>query len=268
MSHNTTSEKSFSQPNNSIIAGIECLQWLASSARPLGNAEVARVMGIDRNRANRILKTLVMMGIARQTADRKFSVGSGFHVLAAQSLYASGILRPALPVLESLNRYKCIVAYGVLWKDMVSYLYYHFPGSDIVQAIGFKQPVPALDSSIGRVLLAELDDTQVDALYGKRDLSGYGGLKGLKDELHQIRIEGFSRHAYHGKPDKITEAYPIRQEGKVVAAVALANFPEGSNGRKQLSALKRSCLEIEAALVERHESLHEPEEAWHPLGVV
>ncbi|MEZ0296661.1 MAG: helix-turn-helix domain-containing protein, partial [Candidatus Methylacidiphilales bacterium] len=63
---------SFSQPNQSVLAGIECLQWLASSHHPISNIEMARRMNVDRNRANRLLKSLVMAGMAQQTPDRKF----------------------------------------------------------------------------------------------------------------------------------------------------------------------------------------------------
>src|SRR5690348_18426155 len=78
-----------SQPNQSLIDGIATLQALATSSEPAGCRELARRLGIDATKVNRLLKTLAYLGIARQTADRKYAPGPGMHVLAAQSLFAS-----------------------------------------------------------------------------------------------------------------------------------------------------------------------------------
>ena len=84
------------QPNKSLIDGITTLQALATSPDPVGCRELARRLDIDPIKVNRLLKTLAYLGIARQTADRKYTAGPGMHVLAAQSLFASGLIRRAL----------------------------------------------------------------------------------------------------------------------------------------------------------------------------
>ena len=81
------------QPNKSLIDGITTLQALATSPDPVGCRELARRLDIDPIKVNRLLKTLAYLGIARQTADRKYTAGPGMHVLAAQSLFASGLIR-------------------------------------------------------------------------------------------------------------------------------------------------------------------------------
>ena len=83
------------QPNQSLIDGIATLQALAMSPEPIGSRELARQLGIDSTKVNRLLKTLAYLGIARQTANRKYTAGPGMHVLAAQSLFASGLIRRA-----------------------------------------------------------------------------------------------------------------------------------------------------------------------------
>ena len=76
---------------------------------------MARQLGANPTRVNRLLKTLAYLGIARQTANRKYTPGPGMHVLAAQSLFASGLIRRAMPVLEDLRRFGHTVAMGVLF---------------------------------------------------------------------------------------------------------------------------------------------------------
>ncbi|RRQ95553.1 transcriptional regulator, partial [Enterococcus faecalis] len=93
------------QPNQSLIDGINTLQALASSPEPIGCRELARQLDSDPTKINRLLTTLAYLGIARQTANRKYTAGPGMHVLAAQSLFASGLIRRALPELEQLRRY-------------------------------------------------------------------------------------------------------------------------------------------------------------------
>ena len=129
------------QPNKSLIDGITTLQALATSPDPVGSRELARRLDIDPVKVNRLLKTLAYLGIARQTADRKYTAGPGMHVLAAQSLFASGLIRHALPVLENLRRFGHTVALGVLWQDNVSYLFHAPPGIEASRGSRTHRPV-------------------------------------------------------------------------------------------------------------------------------
>src|SRR3569832_995305 len=121
-------QKPNAQPNQSLIGGITTLQALATSPEPVGCRGLARRLHADPTKLNRLLRTLANLGIARQTANRKYTAGPGMHVLAAQSLFASGLIRRALPELEALRRFGHTVALGVLWGDNVSYLFFVPPG--------------------------------------------------------------------------------------------------------------------------------------------
>jgi DNA-binding IclR family transcriptional regulator len=158
------------QPNKSLIDGITTLQALATSPYPVGCRELARRLDIDPVKVNRLLKTLAYLGIARQTADRKYTAGPGMHVLAAQSLFASGLIRHALPVLENLRRFGHTVALGVLWQDNVSSLFHAPPGIEASRGLGRIGLLPATTSGIGIVLLSEYEDDDVRELYTDREL--------------------------------------------------------------------------------------------------
>src|SRR3569832_2831769 len=121
-------QKPNAQPNQSLIEGITTLQALATSPEPVGCRELARRLQADPTKINRLLKTLAYLGIARQTANRKYTAGPGMHVLAAQSLFASVLIRRALPELEALRRFGHTVALGVLLGVNVSYLFHAPPG--------------------------------------------------------------------------------------------------------------------------------------------
>ena len=183
-----------SQPNQSLIDGIATLQALATSSEPAGCRELARRLGIDPTKVNRLLKTLAYLGIARQTADRKYAPGPGMHVLAAQSLFASGLIRRALPVLEALRRFGHTVALGVLWEKNVSYLFHAPPGVEASHGLGRIGLLPATTSGIGMVLLSEHEDQEVRELYAGADIPQFpGGIEPLLAKLDEVRRLGYAR---------------------------------------------------------------------------
>ncbi len=174
------------QPNRSLVGGLDCLAYLASVGRPVGSREAARELGLEPTRANRLLGTLAWMGLAERTADRKYTPGAGLHVLAAMSLRGSRLLGAAVPHLGRLGERfaDCSVALGVLWRRHVVYLYFAGPGEDARVAVASRDLFPAEQSSIGRVLLARMNDAEIRDLYA----GGETGLpEGLLDEINEIR---------------------------------------------------------------------------------
>lgn len=198
------------QPNQSLIDGIATLQALAVSPEPVGNRELARQLGFDATRVNRLLKTLAYLGIARQTANRKYTSGPGMHVLAAQSLFASGLIRNALPVLEKLRRFGHTVALGVLWNDSVSYLFHAPPNVETAQGLGRIGLLPASSSGIGMALLAQHEDEHLAELYEGKDIPSFpGGLPDLLAALAVTRQQGYARIAVSPDQEKHTVAVHV-----------------------------------------------------------
>jgi DNA-binding IclR family transcriptional regulator len=154
------------QPNQSLIDGLSVLQALASAGRPVGSREMARLLSLEPTRVNRLLKTLSATGVARQREDRRYEPGPGMHVLAAQSMFGSGLLRLALPILETLRKRDLSVAIGVLWRRHVAYLVHALPRQPIAAGLGRAGLYPAEQSSIGIVLLASQRDADIRACFG------------------------------------------------------------------------------------------------------
>lgn len=233
------------QPNQSLIDGIVTLQALAVSAEPVGCRELARQLDFDPTKVNRLLKTLAYLGIARQTANRKYTAGPGMHVLAAQSLFASGLIRRALPALEELRRFGHTVALAVLWNDSVSYLFHAPPGVDASRAVGRIGLLPATTSGIGMALLAELDNADVEALYAKRTIPSFPeGIATLIARLEEIREAGYAR--VHVADDRDHHTVAIALGDPVHAGLGVSGWiPEGGTG-DIVAALRSAAAEIEA----------------------
>ncbi|HEY0332429.1 MAG TPA: helix-turn-helix domain-containing protein [Stenotrophomonas sp.] len=231
------------QPNQSLIDGIVTLQALATAPEPVGCRELARRLDANPTRVNRLLKTLAYMGIVRQTADRKYTAGPGMHVLAAQSLFASGLIRRALPVLESVRRFGHTVAMGVLWNDSVSYLFHAPPGIEAARGLGRIGLLPATTSGIGIVLLAQLPDEEVRELYGDREIPMFaGGIESLLETLAQTRQQGYAR--VHVADDRDHHIVAMAMGEPVYAGIAMSGWIPESATTELVEALRLAAQEI------------------------
>ncbi len=239
----TPTNKKNAQPNQSLIDGITTLQALATSDRPVGGRELSRRLGFEPTRVNRLLKTLAYLGIARQTSDRKYTSGPGMHVLAAQGLFASGLVRRAVPALEELRSYNLVVAMGVLWQDVVSYIYHAPPGIASSEALGRVGVFPATRGGIGLSLLADLEDEEVIEIYDGKEIENFPqGIGQLLDELNQIRSKGFTRRLV--KPEQNQHTLAINVGQPTHSAIALSGWIPEENSAQLLSALEKAKTSI------------------------
>ena len=231
------------QPNQSLIDGIATLQTLATSPEPIGGRELARRINLDPTKVNRLLKTLTYLGIARQTSNRKYTAGPGMHVLAAQSLFASGLIHRAMPVLENLRQFGHTVALGVLWNDSVSYLFHAPPGLEVSRGLGRIGLLPASTSGIGMVLLSELLDDDVREIYQDREIARYPkGIEQLLEKLAEIRQLGYARIKV--EDDRGHHIVAVSTGDPVHAGVALSGWiPEGAT-EELVTKLRAGAMEI------------------------
>lgn len=237
--------KKNAQPNQSIIDGITCLQALVAESKPVAMSALAGRLGIERTRMNRILKTLAYLGLARQTANRKYTCGPGIHVLAAQSLFASGLLHRALPALNALrDQVRMGVAMGMLWQDKVSYLYHaslHSAENPIARVGSF----PATQSGIGMALLAEQSDESIAHTYASViPIPGpYKGLTDLLEKIRAIRTMGYAFILSGTIAPTYTMAIPIGQPA--FCAIGIADLRQSDDLDTCLNLLRTTARQIE-----------------------
>lgn len=231
------------QPNQSLIDGIATLQALATSPEPVGSRELARRLDIDTTKINRLLKTLAYLGIARQTANRKYTAGPGMHVLAAQSLFASGLINRALPILEGLRRFGHTVALGVLWGDSVSYLFHAPPGIEASRGLGRIGLLPATTSGIGIILLSELEDDEVRDIYRDKDIPMFAdGIEQLLAKLGEVRALGYAR--VHVADERDHHVVAVSTGDPAHAGIALSGWIPEAATEPLVVALREAAPEI------------------------
>jgi len=208
---------------------------------------------MDPTRANRLIKTLAHLGMADQTADRKYIPGPGMHVLAAQSLFASGLIRDALPHLETLEMHSRVVAMGVRWKTHVSYLYHRCPGMSAAEAMGRVGLFPAHASGIGLILLAQLTDSEVIDLYTQNPVHPAPDRRVLRQQLARIRRQQFARVPAPG--DSGTYSIAVALEQNAHAAIALSGHMTHAEQQQLVKALYECAESINQTRTQRKAEL-------------
>jgi DNA-binding IclR family transcriptional regulator len=231
--------KSPAQPNQSLIDGLEVLKLLAVHEGGIGSREAARQLGLEPTRANRLLKTLGALGLARQGADAKYAAGPGMHVLAAQSLVGSGFVRRSIAPLESLRDLGLTVAMGVLWRRQVCYLYFAGPTTSPTDALGGRGLFAAERSAIGMPLLAALPDVDVRSLYADADA---GALDAVLAGLRGVHEQGYAHLPADAGRD--AAAVGVAVGAPPYAAIALAGAFNPANVPKLVQRLHAAATAI------------------------
>ncbi len=230
-----------SQPNQALIDGLAVLQALAMSGEPVGSREMGRVLGIEPTRVNRLLRTLAHLGMASQTPDRKYVPGPAMHVLSAQSLFGSGLVRNAVGPLQALARFDMVVALGVLWRDNVCYLYHAAPGMPLAIAMGRVGLFPASRSGIGHAILTQMPEDAVRALYADAPPDGYATVDALLADLAIVRERGWS-YVPHESDGTVTVGVALGEPA--YAAIALSGPIAETDVREYVAALNAAAVEI------------------------
>lgn len=235
------------QPNRSLADGMAVLLQLVSAGRPVGSRELARELGFEATRVNRLLGTLAGLGMAERTAQRKYLPGPGVHVMAALSLGGSRLLPAALPVLTDLQNTTGLgVALGVLWRRHACYLFHGGADRPLAEGIAGHHLYAAEQSSIGLALLAAMPAAEVDLIFSSPNSGG------LDRETLARRLALARQHGFADNEDRsiaVVIAAAGRSAQQPVAAVALIGVPSPPP-ETAIQALKAAAQAIAVRLAE------------------
>ncbi|WP_034916804.1 hypothetical protein [Erwinia sp. 9145] len=228
-----------SQPNQSLIDGIRCLQYLVSSNKAIGCRELARKMGMNSTKVNRLLMTMMSVGLTMQDKRRRYLPGPGIHALAAQAIRGSSLFSQALPLLESHAPKDIVVAMGVLWEDQVIYLYHSKPGGQVSQALAGFHMLPAWESVIGMSLLAAESDEDLRLRFTGEQWQHMAPL------LARQRAEG--QLVWLHDDGEISIAEPLRHSHAALAFARIydADDAEIARRRQQLASLAERLISVQ-----------------------
>lgn len=243
----------------SLARGLAVLLAFSQRQAALSTSDVAEICGLSRAAARRFLMTLTHLGYLRTVGNR--------YVLSVKSLdlgYAylstSGSVDLIQPCLEDLSA-TCseTSSLGILDDGQVIYIARTPTRRRIALRVGIGSRIPVYASSLGKAILAFMDDREVDALIGILDLKPLTDRTitdpaRLRKELRTVRRTGYAVAVSELEPGVASIAVPIRnQDNRVIAAINVSTHESvhapDSLAEKFLEPLLATKRQIEAALV-------------------
>lgn len=208
-----------------LARGLDVIRAFQPLQPVMSLAAVAGAAGLARPTARRILLTLEQLGYVR-SAERGFELTPRVLDLGIPYVLSRGLWDVARPHMERL-----------VARTQESSSVAQLDGSDIVYVARVAVPkiitlavtigtrFPAMQTSLGKVLLAALPPDEAERVLAEPSRSGVTprwlpGLAERTAELRQVRARGWSLTDQHLAPGIRSVAAPLRDgDGRVVAAM-------------------------------------------------
>jgi len=212
-----------------LVKGLRVLSAFSEQRRELRLVDVAELTGIPIATAFRLLRTLEEEGYIEQLDGGRFRPGPYVLSLGYAALQGQDLVEAATVRLKRLaDETGETVNLGVLVGANVLYLV-RIRNTDLVTAnvqVGSMLPAPC--SSMGKMLLAYLDRSEVEQLIHKRDFIHCRGPRAPRSiaELHR-RLSEVRKREWAFQDEEVAHglrsvAAPVRDATSVVAAADLA----------------------------------------------
>lgn len=202
----------------SLARGLQVLLAFSEKQNPSSIAEIARRTGLDRAVARRCIHTLECLDLVRRDGTRYLL---DVNVLNLGHAYFSSIelVQRAQPVLDALGEAvhtNCALA--MLNRSDVVYLVRTQSRRLTQRSLGMGSRLPAHCTSLGRVLLAQLDKEDMDEYFKQASLlrltahtvTDETTLRGV---LSQVRSAGFAIVNQEVELDLVGIAIPVKMRG-------------------------------------------------------
>ncbi len=243
---------------STLERGLSVLRSFSRERPEMTLSEVASVTGLSPAVARRCLHTLVELGyIGRK--DKLFLLTPevmGFASAFLESMNLEEMIRPHLQVVRDRTGDSSSLA--VLSGGDVLYLIHVSTNRMVRLAAGIGTRFPAYATSLGRILLAQLSDAELDAYLAQTEFRRFTDKtitdpSRLKKIMQQARSNEYAMTQDELDYGIVSVAVPIRAGGPgVVAAIncstATSRIESGEMLDTRLPYLKEAAREIEIEL--------------------
>jgi IclR family transcriptional regulator, pca regulon regulatory protein len=242
-----------------LARGLEVIAAFTSQNEQLTLADIAKLVKLSRATVRRYLLTLENLGYV-EASGRYFRLSPRVLILAQAYLSSSLLPRVAQPFLERLSSSldeSCLVA--ILNGDEVIYVARSARKrmTSMVRDVGAH--LPAYCTSVGRVLLSNLSEDELDRYLQRAELRAFTPLtivdKGqLRQELAAVRQQGYSIIDQELEHGLLSLGVPlINSSGRSVAAMSVSTQVTRTGVDRLLDtylpALRQTTVELRPLLV-------------------
>lgn len=244
-----------------LVRSLVVLRHIAAGNRCRNLSRAAKETGVNRTTLIRILATFEAEGIIEPLPEEGgWRLGPGLITLARTALDERDIVQVARPVLRDLVADLGLSAHlAVRDGTDVIYLARETPVSFLASTVREGTRLPAHATTIGRILLAELDSAQIREMYAGRVLTPFTkrsptDLDALVGLLEADRRNGFAWSTGNFEAGIGSAAAVVRDHtGTAVAAVnvtgQVADFdPAGTRATAIRDRVLRAAADISRAM--------------------
>lgn len=226
----------------SFARGLMVLRSFGAEAPAQTLSEVAERTNLTRAGARRILLTLLSLGYV-SVEGRLFRLTPKVLELGFAYLSSLPVWSQAQPVMEGLvEELRQSSSVAVLDGHDIVYVL-RVPAHRIMSInLGVGSRLPADCTAMGRVLLAGLPDDVLEQRIETMPLVAHTpntllDRRALLEEIHQVRIQGWSLVSEELEPGLVSVAAPIRgHHGRVVAALNVSGHARSITSEQLLKA--------------------------------
>lgn len=237
-----------------LIRGLDILTLLSSDRQALNLSEVAAALGVTRSSAYRLLYTLGALGyVVLDNGTKSYRLGPQVLSLGFGYLAARDLVEVAMPHLIRLrDRTGWSAHLGELHGRDVVYLARVATRRSIASTVHVGTRLPARRTTMGRVLLSGLPESEIRHLYDEAALAADTLPTTLADLLKQLtedRSEGFVVQNSVYEPGVASVAAPVRDmTDRVVAAINISAVALFTNDAELNGALKAEVIATAQAI--------------------
>ena len=214
--------------------GLEILRAFSRDRHRMGAPELARELDIPRSTVFRLIQTLEYMGFLEKVANgSEYRLGVGVLSLGFEFIASLEVTDLARPLLEKLRDETGHSAHlAIRDGGNVIFVIKARAESAFSSSINIGTRLPAHGTVLGRVILADLSDQELDEIYPKSSLPKFSSqtpenLDDLKALLLQDRQRGHALSASYFETGIASVAAPVRdQSGRVIASINIT-FQDG-----------------------------------------
>jgi IclR family transcriptional regulator, pca regulon regulatory protein len=240
----------------SLERGLGIMRTFGAGKPEQTVSEIAAATGLTRATTRRFLITLVELGYL-DTDGRVFTLTPRILELGYSFLSGLGFPDVALPHLERLVAEVDESSEASILDGAEVVYVLRVPSTTLMTiAINVGARMPAVATSMGRVLLADLPDAELEGFLAQQELKQYlprtiTDPEKLHRELLKVRRDGFAIVDQELEEGLIAIAAPVRRrDGRVFGAINLSTHV-GRRSAKSVRADLVAPLLQTAALIER-----------------
>jgi DNA-binding IclR family transcriptional regulator len=241
----------------SVDRAVSVLEILAREGSA-GVSEVAAEIGVHKSTAFRLLAALEERDLVEQNSERgKYQLGFGVLRLASAIPARLDMVRQAGPVVDDLaQRFDETINLAVLREHYSVHVQQGLGSAAVASQNWVGQLTPLHATSSGKILLANLDEEQVDSVLATAGLEAFTehtitSRKTLMTQLAEARKTGFATVFEEFETGLNAAAVPVRDHTGAVVGALSASGPAYRFDRARIEEIADDLKEGGARISQR-----------------